>query len=189
MERVVFDISWDGLADAKSPRVRLTWFKKLLCVSPLCFGWVAFEFYFFHYFFIAALPSFYESHLLIHICSISPNLFEKHSIFHQFLCIRSSKKIKVRPRLINSGDVQSSRFLVLFIFESCDLPSLWSSSVTRLRDHGLSSSQDQVYQAGHRYARSSAHALLKPRLRGQMLNTSNPISVWQDLKGSGPATL
>lgn len=96
------------------------------------------------------------------------------------------KKIKVRPRLINSGDVQSSRFLVLFIFESCDLPSLWSSSVTRLRDHGLSSSQDQVYQAGHRYARSSAHALLKPRLRGQMLNTSNPISVWQDLKGSGP---
>lgn len=47
------------------------------------------------------------------------------------------QKIKDRPRLINSGGAQSSRFLMLFIFKSCDLPSLWSCSMTRLRDHGL----------------------------------------------------
>lgn len=190
MERVVFDISWDGLAYTKSPRVRLTWFKKLLCISSLFFGWVAFEIVFFFFLPSLALISWnliYSSSM----CSISPNLFLNTWIsFTQYFVIFSAssrQKSKSVVCELNTGAVQSSRSHVLFIFKLCDLPSLWSCLMTRIAACFLS--QDQVYRGGHCQTGSSALALLKPRLRGQMLNTSNPILVWQDLNGSDPVSL
>lgn len=170
-----------ALAYAKSPRVRLTWFKKLLCISSLCFGWVAFEFFFSPP--RSALPSFHESHLLIllHLQHLAKPFLKTWIRFTQFFVIFSPVKNQKSVNELNPRDVQSSRSVVFFLIRCDQAVFVIFPHDTDHRSRSVCLlSQHQVYRGGggHRgQTRWSALALLKPRLRGQMLNTSNPISV------------
>lgn len=149
MERVVFDISWDGLAYAKSPRVRLTWFKKLLCISSPSFGWVAFEIVFFfsslqpcphsmNLFYSSSSASSHQTSLKTWI-SLSISSFSQHPAVKK-RNLSSVNKYRWRATL-----EVSRAFICLSsaVWRLCDLAPWHGSQIA-----ACFFPQDQVYRAG-----------------------------------------